>query len=76
MPIFEYKCAACGHVTSFLEPRGSRKAHKCESCGSADTSKMLSTFAAQSSSSRPGECATCDGPTCGDAPCRTGSCPF
>lgn len=63
MPIFEYQCKKCDHVTSFLEKAGSKKAHACEKCGSRDTEKVFSTFAAQSG-----------GASSGSSSCPTGTC--
>ena len=63
MPIFEYKCNKCGHVTAFLEKAAANFPHACEKCGSTDTQKALSTFAAQS-----GKAAS--------SSCPTGTCPF
>jgi putative FmdB family regulatory protein len=63
MPIFEYRCGKCGHVTAFLEKADVRHAHPCEKCGSKNTEKVFSTFAAKS----------------GKAPstsCPTGTCPL
>ena len=65
MPIFEYQCKQCEHVTSFLEKAGSRKSHVCEKCGSKATEKLFSTFAAITK-------ATSD---LGDSSCPTGTCP-
>ena len=65
MPIFEYRCRKCGHVTSFLEKPGRRRAHACETCGSADTEKVFSTFAARSG-----------GSSSGSSSCPTGTCPL
>ncbi len=77
MPLFEYKCTQCGHVTEFLEKPGSRKRHACEKCGSPETEKALSSFTAQARGpGRRDECPTCTGPSCADAACRTGSCPY
>lgn len=64
MPIFEYQCKKCGHVTSFLEKAGSKKSHVCETCGSKDTEKMFSTFAATS------------GGSSSSSSCPTGTCPL
>jgi putative FmdB family regulatory protein len=64
VPIFEYQCAQCGHVTSFLEKAGARKAHACEKCGSEDTEKVFSTFATKSDSSSSA------------SSCPTGTCPL
>jgi len=66
MPIFEYRCKKCGHVTSFLEQAGAKKGHACEKCGSKTTEKMLSTFAAQTK----GTSGT------GSSSCPTGTCPL
>jgi len=65
MPIFEYRCKKCGHVTSFLEKAGSGKSHVCEKCGSKSVEKMLSTFAAKAGKS-----------STGDSSCPTGTCPL
>ncbi len=65
MPIFEYQCKKCGHVTSFLEKAGSRKAHACEKCGSGRTEKVFSAFAAKSG-----------GPSSSSSSCPTGTCPL
>lgn len=64
MPIFEYQCNKCGHVTSFLEKGSSRKAHACQKCGSKDTEKVFSTFAAKSGAS------SSSSPSCPTGTCR------
>ena len=66
MPIFEYQCKRCGHVTSFLEKAESERGHVCEECGSKATEKLLSTFAARAK------------PTSGlgSSNCPTGTCPL
>ncbi len=68
MPIFEYQCRQCGHVSSFLEKPDSRGGHACEHCGSRDTKKAFSTFSARAS--RPAPPPDCSGE------CASGSCPF
>jgi len=65
VPIFEYRCAKCGHVTAFLEKVNARQRHACEKCGSRDTKKILSTFAAKSGTSQSSS-----------ASCPTGTCPL
>jgi len=65
MPLFEYRCKKCGHVTTFLESAATRKAHACERCGSKQTEKIFSTFAAKSGESS----------SSGSA-CPTGTCPL
>jgi putative FmdB family regulatory protein len=65
MPIYEYQCNDCGHVSSFLERMGSRKPHPCQKCGSKDTQKILSSFAAKSG-----------GSSSSSSSCPTGTCPL
>ena len=51
MPIFEYKCKKCGHITEFLEQGSVHHKHICEQCKSPDLQRLLSTFATGHSSS-------------------------
>lgn len=64
MPIFEYQCRKCGHVTSFLEKAGEKRNHTCEECGSKAMRKILSTFAVKAGSSSSGS-DSCPTGTCG-----------
>ena len=64
MPLFEYRCKECGHVTTFLEKPGSRKRHPCEKCGSAKTERQLSAFAAHGGGASSGAGASCPTGTC------------
>ncbi|MCP4712146.1 MAG: hypothetical protein GY869_26280 [Planctomycetes bacterium] len=41
MPIFEYQCAECGHVTSFLEKSDARQKHVCQKCQSAGLTRKI-----------------------------------
>jgi len=65
MPLFEYRCKKCGHVTSFLEKAGSKGGHACEKCGSKETGKIFSTFATKTG-----------GKSEGGSSCPTGTCPL
>jgi putative FmdB family regulatory protein len=65
MPIFEYRCRECGHVTAFLEKADAHRRHPCEKCGSAKTEKAFSTFAAKSGTS-----------SSSGSSCPTGTCPL
>ncbi|MCC7494821.1 MAG: zinc ribbon domain-containing protein [Fimbriimonadaceae bacterium] len=59
MPFFEYKCAGCEQVFTLLQKRDAeRSGHECPECGSHETERVFSTFAAavagpKSSSSAP-----------------------
>ncbi|HEY3380630.1 MAG TPA: zinc ribbon domain-containing protein [Vicinamibacterales bacterium] len=64
MPLFEYKCAACGHLFEHLTRAGVSPA--CPKCSSDQLEKQLSVFAVAGtgSSSTPrmpaeGACANC-----------------
>lgn len=56
MPIYEYKCQACGHMMSLLEKSGAKGPHPCEKCGSEKTEKAFSTFAAHMSNHATAAC--------------------
>jgi putative FmdB family regulatory protein len=58
MPMFEYKCRECGHVTAFLEKTHARGSHTCEECGSMDTEKVFSAFATKSEKTSSSSCPT------------------
>ena len=42
MPIYEYRCEACGHQEEFLQKVSEPPMAKCPACGKASFSKMLS----------------------------------
>ncbi|HZN87269.1 MAG TPA: FmdB family zinc ribbon protein [Burkholderiales bacterium] len=42
MPIYEYRCAACGFQDEFLQKVSERPLKVCPSCGKAKFEKMLS----------------------------------
>ena len=44
MPIFEYECEQCGHVTEVLERPGAKGPHTCEKCGAQEMTKLFSSF--------------------------------
>jgi putative FmdB family regulatory protein len=65
MPLFDYKCKKCGHVTEFLESSGNKEAHRCEKCNSTRMEKMVSAFSVSSAG----------GSGAGGSPsCPTGTC--
>ena len=44
MPLYEYRCKECEHVTEVLEKADAKGRHKCEKCGSGRTEKLFSPF--------------------------------
>lgn len=76
MPIFEYKCNKCGHVTEFLEKAGTAQKHICEKCSSSDLQKQLSGFAVGQSKSANQACETCPSEPCSSGVCPDGTCPL
>lgn len=69
MPVFEYKCSTCGHVTGFLERTGSRRKHPCGQCGSEETEKLFSTFSARSARACPSGARSCSADHCPTGTC-------
>ncbi len=76
MPLYEYQCKKCGHVTVFLEKSDAKGPHKCEKCGSTQTEKIFSSFAVGQSSSGSSSSSSCSTGTCSTGTCPTGTCPF
>ena len=65
MPIFEYKCKDCGKTTEVLVASARAKKPACEHCGSKQTEKQFSTFAAQvKEPAAGGNCQGCSNNTC------------
>jgi putative FmdB family regulatory protein len=65
MPLLEYRCARCEKKAEILVLAGDTPARaECPSCGSADMSRLLSTFAAHASGASR-EAA----PPCGEGAC-------
>jgi putative FmdB family regulatory protein len=42
MPIYEYRCSACGFEKEYLQKLSDAPIHVCESCGRATMSKLVS----------------------------------
>jgi len=64
MPLYEYRCAKCGHVMEVLENAGASSRHTCEKCGSRRMEKLLSTFGVGAGAKSSG------------GSCPTGTCPL
>ena len=76
MPIYEYRCAACGAVSEFLiTAQDAGNALSCTSCGSSDLEKMLSAHNVKSvQKNNAGQ--ICDTSCQGPSPaCPPGCCP-
>lgn len=57
MPIYEYRCTACGHEFSRFERISAEpKGVACPACHEARAERQLSTFASASSPSSGGGC--------------------
>jgi putative FmdB family regulatory protein len=57
MPIYEYRCTACGFMFEKLMKSGGDADVRCPVCESAEVERRLSTFAAPSTSQPGGGCA-------------------
>lgn len=81
MPIFEYKCGACGHQFEKITSRAMADEVDCEKCESAKTERLLSVFGVASgskSSDLPcgeGACKMPPMPGGMPSPCSAGACP-
>jgi len=64
MPLYEYRCAECGHIIQVLERVNANVRHLCEKCGSPRVKKLMSGFSV-------GAC-----PPSSGGSCPTGTCPL
>lgn len=73
MPVYEYQCESCEHVTETLRSMADADAPiVCEQCGGEKTHRMHSVFAAGKSSPGTPAMGDCGGGMCGPS----GGCPF
>ncbi|MBN1106516.1 MAG: zinc ribbon domain-containing protein [Deltaproteobacteria bacterium] len=74
MPIYEYRCEACGAVTEYLVGVGKDETVRCSACGGSEMSRVLSvsSFTTNPSGRMPGR--TCCGreERCSTPPCSGG----
>ena len=73
MPLFEYRCQACGRLFEVLAKNSSERAPKCIHCSSANVTKQMSAFAVSLGSDLGGECGSVAG---GCSNCDLGGCPY
>jgi len=64
MPVFEYRCKECGHVTEFLEKADTKGKHECGQCSSPRTEKIFSGFAVKEGESSGSTRSSCPTGTC------------
>ncbi len=69
MPIYEYRCRACGHAFEHLHRRLNEPAPACPACGAKKPGKQFSAFSARVASSGS------DLPPCAAGGCCSGKCP-
>lgn len=74
MPLYEYRCSACGHAFEHLAATSSSRPGACPTCGSRKLEKQFSTFSA--SVAAPSDPSLCSTGACGAGSCPTGTCPF
>lgn len=69
MPIYEYRCTACGRSFEALMARWDAPAPACEHCGAAHVERKLSVFAVSAPTSGTGPACGDPGATCGPGGC-------
>jgi putative FmdB family regulatory protein len=77
MPIYEYRCEECGHLSEALRAMAAAdEPLACEACGSARTGRVHSVFSAAVASR--GECAAGPMPMggCGNCCGQPDACPY
>jgi putative FmdB family regulatory protein len=63
MPVYEYRCERCEHLTEALRRMADADAEQaCEKCGAVQTRRVQSVFASMSGGGDAG-------PGCGEGPC-------
>jgi putative FmdB family regulatory protein len=76
MPIYEYRCAGCGHVYSHLAKRLDAAAPACPECGADKPRKLFSTFSPAVASARTPACADGQCPAAARQQCGCSTCPL
>jgi putative FmdB family regulatory protein len=73
MPIFDFKCGQCGHVSEILMSRTESQEIKCPECGSS-MEKLISSSSFLMKAAGPASGRTCCGRAerCETPPCSTG----
>ena len=83
MPIYEYRCSACGHQQEFLQKLSDPPHTRCTKCGEESFAKMVTAAGFQLKGSgwyatdfKGGGCKSADSKSDNPPPCQggTGSC--
>jgi putative FmdB family regulatory protein len=76
LPIYEFACRSCEHrFEELVKANGSSPALPCPSCGSHETSRIMSAFAVRSAPAAQGlEAALASEPAAGAGGCCGGAC--
>ena len=69
MPIYEYRCRACGHAFEQLHRRLNEPAPACPACGAKKAAKQFSAFSAKAGGGKP------ELPPCSAGGCCSRKCP-
>ena len=74
MPIFDYMCKQCGHVSELLIRTNEEAHYQCPSCGSNKMEKLISSSYIIRSETSKSAGSTCCGKAerCATPPCSTG----
>nr|MBP7323147.1 zinc ribbon domain-containing protein [Deltaproteobacteria bacterium] len=74
MPIYEYQCEDCGHVSEYLMYQNDSHSVLCKSCGSGRVERVLSTSSVLSKMPHRAPGKTCCGrdERCATPPCSSG----
>jgi len=74
MPIYEYRCKACGSVSEYLVGVGGGEPVQCKTCGSEEMNRILSAASVSVGSSNRMSGHTCCGreERCETPPCSSG----
>lgn len=79
MPLYEYRCRACGATMEKLMSRSAAAPGACPQCGAKKLEKQFSTFSAAVAATGAAPCASgaCPAPSaCATGGCSGGNCPF
>lgn len=74
MPIYEYRCAACGASFEHLARTLHEPPPACPTCGAEHVRKLLSSFSAHMAAGKGASAGP--PPGCAGGTCASGTCPY